>query len=47
MAKKFPKVGYEVKGRVLSVKGFCSAGHKEGDEFDLLHARWTLRWVLP
>ena len=33
--KKFPEIGHKVVGKVLSVKGTCSAGHKVGDEFNL------------
>ena len=29
------KVGYRVVGTIKEVKGFCSAGHKVGDQFEL------------
>lgn len=34
MAKK-PKIGYKVIGTIKSVKGFCNAGHNEGDQIEL------------
>lgn len=30
-----PGIGKKVTGRVVSVKGKCSAGHKQGDVFDI------------
>lgn len=30
-----PGIGKKVIGRIISVKGECSAGHKEGDSFDI------------
>ncbi len=30
-----PQVGYRVEGEILSVKGTCSCGHKQGDIFAL------------
>lgn len=35
MGKEIPQIGYRVIGKVKSVKGECSAGHEEGDEFEL------------
>ena len=32
---KDPGFGYKVKATVISAKGTCSAGHKEGDTFDI------------
>jgi len=29
------RVGYRVVGTIKGVKGFCSAGHKVGDQFEL------------
>jgi uncharacterized repeat protein (TIGR04076 family) len=29
------KLGYRVVGRIKGVKGFCSAGHKVGDQIEL------------
>ena len=34
MAEK-PKFGYKVIGTIKSVKGFCNAGHKAGDQMEL------------
>ncbi|MFX1446241.1 MAG: TIGR04076 family protein [Promethearchaeota archaeon] len=34
MAKK-PKIGYKIIGTIKSVKGFCTAGHKMGDQIEL------------
>lgn len=34
MAEK-PKIGYKVIGTIKSVKGFCNAGHKKGDQIEL------------
>ena len=34
MAEK-PKIGYKVIGTIRSVKGFCNAGHKKGDQMEL------------
>ncbi len=30
-----PQVGYRVEGEILSAKGTCSCGHKQGDVFCL------------
>lgn len=32
---KDPGLGYKVKATVISAKGTCSAGHKEGDTFEI------------
>jgi uncharacterized repeat protein (TIGR04076 family) len=29
------RIGYRIVGKVKSIKGFCSAGHKVGDTFEL------------
>lgn len=29
------RIGYRVVGTIKEVKGFCSAGHKVGDQFEL------------
>jgi len=34
MAEK-PKIGYKIIGTIKSVKGFCNAGHKKGDQIEL------------
>ncbi len=31
----YGQLGFRVIGRVISVQGVCSAGHKEGDAFEL------------
>jgi len=30
-----PQIGYRVVGTIKSVKGYCTAGHKVGDQFEL------------
>ena len=30
-----PKIGYAVKATILSVKGECSAGHRQGESFEI------------
>ncbi|MEM3580152.1 MAG: TIGR04076 family protein [Candidatus Bathyarchaeia archaeon] len=30
-----PKIGYRIKGLVIGVKGKCSFGHREGEEFEI------------
>jgi uncharacterized repeat protein (TIGR04076 family) len=30
-----PLIGKKVIGRIISIKGECHAGHKEGDSFDI------------
>jgi uncharacterized repeat protein (TIGR04076 family) len=30
-----PQIGYQIKVTVLSVKGDCDAGHKEGETFEI------------
>jgi uncharacterized repeat protein (TIGR04076 family) len=30
-----PKIGYAVQATILSVKGECSAGHRQGESFEI------------
>lgn len=30
-----PKIGYAVKATILSVKGKCNAGHRQGESFEI------------
>lgn len=34
MAKN-PKIGHRIRARIIRVKGSCSAGHYEGEEFEI------------